>query len=160
VITVVSGPPCAGKSTYITENRQSGDVVVDLDPLLSAFGASERSFEGSFNKVALAARAAAIDTILAGVDCDAWIIDTNLLPDSLAKYMDAGAEFVALDPGMDECLTRAAERPEWTADVIRDWYAARSECKGVRELALAAAARCPDRLTEILAAVRSAVGAS
>lgn len=32
-IVLVAGPPCAGKSTYVTEHVQPGDVVLDQDAL-------------------------------------------------------------------------------------------------------------------------------
>ena len=38
MITIVLGPPCGGKSTYVAEQAQSGDVVVDYDALAQALG--------------------------------------------------------------------------------------------------------------------------
>lgn len=33
-LEIVCGPPCAGKSTYVRERAQLGDVVIDLDDIL------------------------------------------------------------------------------------------------------------------------------
>lgn len=155
-ITVVSGPPCSGKTTYVADNRKDGDVVVDLDALVVALG-SGTTWDAKV--VALAARAAAIDCVLSGVGVDAWIIDSNLRSDSRDRYVQAGADFVAVDPGMDVCLARAAGRPAGTEDVIRGWYAAQDskDYRLLREYALRLADQYPDRLEEILAAVRDAV---
>lgn len=37
-VTVVTGPPCAGKSTYVREHAGQGDVVVDLDAIAQSLG--------------------------------------------------------------------------------------------------------------------------
>lgn len=36
MVCVVSGPPGSGKTTYVQQHRERGDLVVDLDYLLSA----------------------------------------------------------------------------------------------------------------------------
>jgi predicted kinase len=33
MITVVTGPPCGGKSTYIQDNAKDGDIIIDMDRL-------------------------------------------------------------------------------------------------------------------------------
>ncbi|MER7813653.1 HK97 family phage prohead protease [Streptomyces sp. NPDC006798] len=124
-ITVVIGPPCAGKSTYVGERRADGEVVVDYDKIAGAFGSTApHAATGSIREVAFAARKAGISRILRGVEADAWIIHTSPRPDQMGRYREAGAELVLLDPGMEECLARAVtdNRPEGTADAIRQWY--------------------------------------
>ena len=37
-VTLVCGPPCAGKTTYVTAHRQAGDVVIDLDECIAKRG--------------------------------------------------------------------------------------------------------------------------
>lgn len=50
----------------------------------------------------------------------------------VAAHREAGAAFVYLDPGVDECLARAEAdgRPAQTAGFIRDYYAAAGREKG------------------------------
>lgn len=38
MIRIVTGPPCAGKSTYVAEHKDDGDVV-DFDLIARAMGA-------------------------------------------------------------------------------------------------------------------------
>ncbi|CAN5678949.1 hypothetical protein BH23GEM6_BH23GEM6_04370 [soil metagenome] len=125
VIRVVYGPPCAGKSQHVQESRGEDDPVIDYDRLAQSLGASaSHGSTGAIRKVALAARSAAIDRVLEGVDSDAWIIHTAPQTEALQRYADAGAEFVLVDPGKEECLKRADAdgRPDTTAGVIEAWY--------------------------------------
>ena len=48
MLTVVVGPPCAGKSTYIRRMARSGDVLIDYDALARALG-SDRAHEAPPN---------------------------------------------------------------------------------------------------------------
>ncbi|MFT2014599.1 HK97 family phage prohead protease [Streptomyces sp. 796.1] len=124
-ITVVVGPPCAGKSTWIAAQRTAGDVVIDFDQLAQALGStSPHAAPPAVREVAFAARKSAIGRVLRGVDADAWLIHTNPWPGQLARYEEAGAAVVVLDPGMETCLARASAdgRPEGTEDAIRQWY--------------------------------------
>lgn len=128
-ITVVTGPPASGKSTHVREHAEPGDIVVDFDVLATAFGSPDRhDAPKDVADVAFAARAAAIEQILDGVDADAWIIHTQPKAEWIAEYEAADAVFVEIDPGLEACLKQAEDdgRPEWTADVIRDWYRQRN----------------------------------
>lgn len=125
MITVVVGPPCAGKSTYVRENAQPNDAVVDFDSLATAFGSgTAHDTPGPLRRVVQAARRAAVSQILADPSLTAWVIDTDPSRFVLNTYRRAGATIHVLDPGIDVCLERAVtdERPDWTADQIRRWY--------------------------------------
>lgn len=124
-VTVVVGPPCAGKSTWIAEQRKSGDVVVDFDQLAQALGSdTPHAAPEPVREVAFAARRSAVTRVLQGVDADAWIIHTTPRPEQLDSYREAGADVVVIDPGLETCLARAAAdaRPDGTDAAIRAWY--------------------------------------
>ncbi|EHK80860.1 hypothetical protein [Rhodococcus pyridinivorans] len=127
MITVVSGAPCSGKTTYVRENAGAGDIVIDFDTLAVALG-SAVSHDHTPVHVDLArlARRAAIDEVLLHPDFlgDVWIVDTAPGHAALVRYAAAGARFEVCDPGRNECLARALRdgRPSWTLAEIHRWY--------------------------------------
>lgn len=136
MITVVIGPPAAGKSSYVREHRKDGDLVLDFDVLAQALGSVERHDAPPPIKTATyRARQAVIDLVLdEGLDCDSWIIHSSPSDGQMERYEAAGAAVVLVDPGIDEALARATAdgRPEWTEYAIRDWYRNReaTKCRG------------------------------
>jgi len=123
-VTIVVGAPCAGKSTYVDAEHADDDVVVDFDRLAQALGSSTpHDATDDVRRATHAARYSAIAQALE-VETDSWVVETSPTPERVALYVDAGAEFVLLDPGIDMCLQRAEDddRPEGTDDTIRAWY--------------------------------------
>lgn len=126
MITVVMGPPGAGKSTLVASERKPGDVVVDFDALAQALGSTmPHDRPESVRQVAWAARSAAIGRIFDGIDSDAWIIQTNLDAAGVERWGRLGARFVVVDPGREtvEEQARADGRDSDTFKVIEEWYA-------------------------------------
>ncbi|QRJ57471.1 AAA family ATPase [Corynebacterium macginleyi] len=63
-IIVVTGPPAAGKTTYIREHKQHGDVIIDYDEIANALAghdADNHEHESHIKAITKAARQAAID---------------------------------------------------------------------------------------------------
>lgn len=126
MIHIVSGPPCAGKSTYVRENAKEGDLRIDYDLIAQALGSvNSHAAEGLIKQAAFDAREGAIGAALKDAEAEAWIIHTSPSEDHIRRYEAAGAEFIELDPGKDICLERAKqdERPQQTIDGIERWYA-------------------------------------
>lgn len=128
MLTVVVGPPAAGKSTWVLARAKPGDIVIDFDRLavaLTGAGGDPHDHAGAVAAVARAARRAAIDTALARcTDVDTYLIHTSPGAARMAEYQQMGAHVVTLDPGRDVVRQRVrAERPQRTYAAIEKWYA-------------------------------------
>ena len=123
-VTIVAGPPCGGKSTYVARRAKPGDVVVDFDMIARRLGSPARwihpePFRSRANRE--------VDRLLGQIEAmttgTAWVIRS--LPDPAERAALAArlrAVVVVVDPGESVCLARAASRPSGTARVIRRWY--------------------------------------
>ena len=129
MLHIIIGPPCAGKSTYVRENAEDGDVIVDFDAIAKALG-SETAHDApsQVRECAFEARRAVIEKAMAS-GFEAWVIHSNPTAQQMDEYAKADAEIVTLAPDMETCLERAEAdgRPEGTADAIRRWYADHDE---------------------------------
>ena len=80
MLTVISGPPCSGKSTYARQHYQPGDIIIDFDRIAQAFGSPVVcGHDAQYRKVTLEARDAAIT---AAVDLHhagtrVWLVDSQ-----------------------------------------------------------------------------------
>ena len=132
MLTVVTGPPCSGKSTYVLSHVDAdADVVIDLDRLAFALGYPRAQISWGLDHpardAARAARRHLIDQALAGCNLPGrtWIIDTDPPRPTLEIYRRAGADVVEMTTPLDECLARAAQRPDAdaAAEQVRRWFA-------------------------------------
>ena len=130
MLTVVLGPPAAGKSTWVLERAKPGDVVIDFDRLAVALtgpGGDPHDHPAHVVTVTMAARTAAIDAALALIaTVQVYVIHTSPNAGDMAHYRLLGADIVTINPGHDVVRERvAAERPARMASVAQQWYTGR-----------------------------------
>lgn len=112
MLTVITGAPCAGKTTYVRQHALPGDIIIDLDAIAQALGSPvTHDHEPGLRKVALEARAAAIKQAIVRHHrhgARAWIIESA--PDQARRgwYASHDARFVDLDASPEELHRRAA----------------------------------------------------
>jgi 5-methylcytosine-specific restriction protein A len=107
-VVLVTGPPCAGKSSYVREHARPGDLVLDQDEL-GAAGMTR-----------------ALGQVTAMADGTAWVIRCcpgRARRDQLAAQLRA--DVVHLQPPERELLARARQRRGVAAQVraVRRWLA-------------------------------------
>lgn len=129
---VISGPPAAGKSTWVAARAEQGDIVVDLDRIaqaLTAPGADYHRYGRTLRTVAQRARQAAISEALKHRRThDVYVIHTDPAPNTLRMYRQHDAELVTVDPGRDVVLARCAEqRPASVIAAVERWYASHGD---------------------------------
>lgn len=130
MLFLVVGPPAGGKSTWVKNHAQPGDIVVDSDALantLSPHGSSSHDHSPAVKAVTKEVRRAAIDAAVAmhdDIDTDVYVIHSMPSEQMLRKYHRLGARIVVVDPGPQVVGKRAeAERPPRMRNVVDKWYA-------------------------------------
>ncbi|MFE1903821.1 hypothetical protein ACFW96_09135 [Streptomyces gardneri] len=131
MLYVVTGPPAAGKSSWIQAHATARDIVIDLDLItraLSGPGAPAWSQDPTILRVAHKARYAAMDAAFQLCDkVDVYLIHTLPNAKAMAKYKRLQAKVVAVDPGEAIITQRidAMRSPEMKA-VATKWYSQRA----------------------------------
>lgn len=126
MLTVVTGPPCSGKSTHVRTHAKPGDIVIDFDLMAQALGShTPHDHTAQVRHVTIHARRAAIDAALTVCrQVDVWIVDCNISADRMAAYRRAGADIIRVDAPAEELHRRAdAERPGLWHRLIDGWQA-------------------------------------
>ena len=130
-VFIVYGPPLSGKSTYVRQNMQRGDLVVDYDQLYRAVSLCplyDRPDE--LRRVTFALRDCLLDQVRTrnGTWSTAWIIAG--LPRKLERERLAarlGASLIYIEATESECLARLESVTDlraslpW-ADYTRAWF--------------------------------------
>ncbi|MFE2699466.1 ATP-binding protein [Streptomyces mirabilis] len=126
----VTGPPTAGKSSWVKAHAKADDIVIDLDLMALAMagpGADHHAHGEVLMRVVHRARFAALNEAYQHLDkIDVYVIHTQPTAKAIAKYKRLEARIVTVDPGRDIVMQRvkAMRQPEMERVVTR-WYNAR-----------------------------------
>lgn len=123
---LVTGPPAAGKTTWVREHAQPGDITIDYDTIAQALSPElDHDHPPHVQTVTKVARQAAIDAAVK-LDCDVYIIHGMPSQRLLTKYQALGAQVVTIDPGADVVLARCKQQRPWrVTQAAKQWYAGR-----------------------------------
>lgn len=135
MLYVVTGPPAAGKSSWITARATATDIVIDLDRItlaLSGPGAPNWNQDEVLRKVALRARFAAIDEAVKHRDVtDVYLIHTMPSAKAAARYRRLDARIIIVDPGREIVMQRCRDmRHSGMEAVAARWYSRRRKAPG------------------------------
>lgn len=136
-ITLIVGPPGAGKTTYVNTHAKPGDLIVDYDQIADALGGSikhDTHRNDDLHQVTMAARNAILRQLRQGKTnvARAWIISANPKAESMFPFH----QVKVVDPGRDESKRRAvaAGRPDKWVRLIDEWYRQREGSDGTAQV--------------------------
>lgn len=135
-VTVVTGPPAAGKTTHVRQHAQPGDVIIDYDLIANALSgqdADNHEHPTHIQAVTKAARQAALDAAIK-TSARTWLIHATPSAKQQANYSARGAEIITIDPGEEVVMRRIkAQRPAHMAKAAGQWYADQAKPKSTTE---------------------------
>lgn len=120
LVTLVAGPPCAGKNTYVTQHAEPSDTVVDYDAIMAGLtGRPMHEHDEARMDEALAIRDQQISQLLASGK-RGWVIASAPSARDRHQYR---TNVVLLMPTMPEAIARCrVERPAGWETYVRRWY--------------------------------------
>jgi predicted kinase len=127
VLYVITGPPGAGKSSWIRAHAKACDIVIDLDLMALAMagpGADHRAHTPELLRVVHRARQAALYEAEKVLDTtDVYVIHTMPQAKARARYKRLGARIVTVDPGESIVRQRVKDmRQPGMEAVVTRWY--------------------------------------
>lgn len=124
-IYIVCGPPFAGKTTYVLENKTEDDLVVDMDRLFEAVTLLDRyNKPNSLLPNVLAIRKTLIDNIKVrhGKFSSAWVIGGY--PDKYERELlqrELGAQVILIKPTKEELYKRLDNCSDYRSHKKTQW---------------------------------------
>lgn len=122
--TLVTGSPCSGKNTYVSQHARPGDLVVDYDAIMIALsGHPSHQHEESLKRYVYEARDAVVRTWMKRRDVSIWVINSAPKRSLREHYRRQGFDVVTMSATLETCLSRArAERPRAWQDYVRRYF--------------------------------------
>lgn len=132
MLYLVTGPPAAGKTTWVRQHAQKGDIIIDYDAIaavLTPLQPDDRQLPAHVAAVTKAARRAAIDMAVEYADrTDVYVIHAIPSTRMVAFYERRGARIVTIDPGERVVMARCKEQRPWQmGQAAKRWYRDRDQ---------------------------------
>ena len=113
-VYIVAGAVCSGKSTFVKENSNVGDIILDMDLIWQALSLQPLHVKPkALNPIIFAVRDTIIDQIFmrSGTWQNAWILTTQSLSEVNKLADKLNAEIVNIDTPKEICLERLNNEP-------------------------------------------------
>lgn len=131
MVYLVYGSPCSGKSTYIKEHKQDGDIVCDVDRLYSAISLNgEHQTELYAQEFASMLHKEMIEIIRErkGHWKNVYVVSLANTKEKLQAEKERinADECIFIDTPYEVCMERAKERPFYFQWIIQEWFETRT----------------------------------
>lgn len=135
-LSIVCGPPCSGKTTYVAERASDHDIIIDLDTIQMTLNPeyrhwTKRELDSSLLYRAIRVRNELLGSLSRRTHGRAWFIVSAPSKAERQWWQEhLGGEVVLLHPGVDECKRRAIIRgtplaqdgiDRWEANARKPW---------------------------------------
>lgn len=127
MVYLIYGPPCSGKTHYIKEHMQDGDIVCDVDEIYAAISGNDPHDADLYvHEVALELRQHLLDIIRdrKGGWRNAYVPSIANTPEKVkadAERIKAD-EIIYIDTPYKVCMERAKDRPFEFRFLIDEWF--------------------------------------
>ena len=127
MVYLVYGSPCSGKTTYVKEHMQTGDIVCDVDRLYEAISFNEgHQTELYAQEVASELFKKLVEIIhdRKGNWKNAYVItlaNTQERVEEEAERIGAD-ECIFIDTPYEVCLERTNDRPPYFVWLVQEWF--------------------------------------
>lgn len=114
-LTILCGPPCSGKTTYIAERSKPGDIVIDIDVIARNIDPTYTPWDGKLStdllNKAIRTRNEMLGSLARQHRRQAWFIVSAPTSEEREWWRaKLEGDLVLLHPGIDECKRRATQR--------------------------------------------------
>ncbi len=127
MVYLIYGAPCSGKSTYIKEHIQRGDLLCDVDLIYGAItNSNPHDAELCTHEVACELNNVLKDIIRdkQGNWKNAYVVSIANTEEQVQKAKDQinADECIFIDTPYEVCMERAKERPFYFQFLIQEWF--------------------------------------
>lgn len=127
MVYLVYGAPCSGKSRYISEHMERGDIVCDVDSIYAAIsGQDPHDADLHVHEIALKLKEELLDMIRFrhGGWKNAYVTSIAHTSMQLEKDMERvnADEAIKMETSYEICMERAKERPSYFKYLIAEWF--------------------------------------
>ena len=131
MVYLIYGSPCSGKSTYIKEHIQRGDLVCDVDLIYGAITNSDQHNAELYTHEVACQLDSALKEIIRerkGNWKNAYVVSLANTEEKLQKAKDQinADECIFIDTPYEVCMERAKERPFYFQWIIQEWFETRT----------------------------------